>query len=78
MRQIIKFEKEGCVPCKNLDRWLKENQVAYVSKNIMNNLDLARTYNVKSVPTLLVLDGEVEVSRAIGFDPETLKGVLNG
>lgn len=74
--KIIKFEKNGCAPCQNVSKWLSDNKVEHESKNIMQNMDLVRKYNIKSVPTILVLNEEVELKRVVGFDVAQLQVLL--
>lgn len=77
LNNIIKFEKNGCQPCQSLSKWLEENKVEHESKNIMQNMDLVRKYNIKSVPTVLVLnENQEEVERFIGFNVDQLQAEL--
>jgi len=72
---LIKFEKEGCAPCKALTEWLKENNIEYASYNIMDNLRMVKQYNLKSVPVLISLDGEFENGRVIGFSESKIEEI---
>lgn len=65
---IIKFEREGCMPCRKLDKILQSLNVEIEHKNIdtENCEDLINRYNITSVPTLVKIKED-------GF--ETLHGV---
>lgn len=78
MNQILKFEKDNCQPCNSLSMWLNDNNIKHESKNIMQNMDLLKKYNIKSVPTLLLLDQEGnEIDRVIGFDINKIKALVS-
>ena len=69
---LIDFNAEWCGPCKMLrpilDKYAEEHDnVKIVSINVDNNSELAKKYNVFSIPCLvLVKDGE-EINRSVGL-----------
>lgn len=69
---LVDFNAEWCGPCKMirpvLDKYAEEHDnVKIVSVNVDNNSELAKQYNVFSIPCLvLVKDGE-EVNRSVGL-----------
>lgn len=65
--RIVKFENDNCVPCKNMGELLDSLDVPYEAQKPFDNPDLAVKHRVRTVPTLLLLNGEEEVQRVIGF-----------
>ena len=83
MRKVIKFEKNDCIPCKSLGQWLDDNNVEYTAVNAFDDPGLAGRYKVRSLPTLLIVEGsdDMVIERFKGFKPEELvaakeKGLL--
>lgn len=60
MFEIIKFEKNGCMPCKKLDMILDKFNVEIKHKNIDEEdcSELIEKYNISSTPTLLKIVDE--------------------
>jgi SPBc2 prophage-derived thioredoxin-like protein yosR len=73
MKKIIKFEKQGCQPCEMVSAVLGEAGVAFEAINPFDQPEMAVKYKIRSVPTVVVLDGETEVERIIGFDAVRLR-----
>ncbi len=69
---LVDFNAEWCGPCKMirpvLDKYAEDHDnVKIVSVNVDNNSELAKKYNVFSIPCLvLVKDGE-EINRSVGL-----------
>lgn len=60
---LLDFYSDSCYPCKLLMKDLESmtstlKGVEVKKLNIMENLELANKYNVKTVPTLIVLRGD--------------------
>jgi rhodanese-related sulfurtransferase/glutaredoxin len=69
---ILAFKTPWCLPCKKLDAVLdsfSENKPNWevVKINMDNNKDLAKKYEVKSVPTLLFFKESKKISSHVGF-----------
>ena len=81
MKEVLKFSASWCGPCKALSMTLKDiDDLDTVVKeiDIDDQLDLAATYNIRSVPTLVVLQDGTEVRRKTGALNKTqLKEFIN-
>jgi thioredoxin 1 len=80
MSEIIKFEKNGCVPCVRVSNLLEENNVEYKAINIMiaENGDLLEKYGIFSVPVTILLNDEGKVVKEVtGFDEVGLIEIIN-
>lgn len=69
---LVDFYADWCGPCKSLspivDEVASENsEVKFVKINIDENQDLARTYSVMSIPTLVVIKNGKEADRSVGL-----------
>lgn len=65
--RLIKFEKTDCAPCKSLGDYLDSKGVKYESINAFDNPDVGPKFKVRSLPTLILMDGDKEAGRTIGF-----------
>jgi len=68
--KILKFYADWCGPCKMLSmtiETIKEEITFEIEEvDIDNNVDMAQKYNIRSVPTMIIVDGETEVKRRTG------------
>lgn len=68
---VVKFEADWCGPCKQMQPKIEQaakefdsELVKFVAVNIAQARELAATYNVRAIPTLMVFrDGQVMGSR---------------
>tara|TARA_B100000780_G_C21126343_1_gene457145 strand:+ start:6269 stop:6514 length:246 start_codon:yes stop_codon:yes gene_type:complete len=70
MKKILRFTATWCQPCKGLEMNLnsaKFDMPLQVIDIDDDDDDLAMKWKVRSVPTLLMLDGETEVKRSTGI-----------
>jgi thioredoxin 1 len=74
MKRILRFTASWCSPCKALAKQLEETQTNIPIEviDIDVNPELAMEYGIRSVPTLVLLDGNVEVKRKTGLVAKNL------
>lgn len=77
-KTILKFEKDGCVPCNMVSGFLDDNDVEYEVVNPFQNPSLAVQYQIQSVPVTILLDeNNQEIQRSIGFRPDELEDMIS-
>lgn len=63
------FSAEWCSPCKTLKPRIAQSGKAIMIIDVDKNSDLAKKYNIKSVPTVVIVDDNGnEVQRASGVN----------
>ena len=66
--KILRFTASWCQPCNSLAKNLEEAKlnipVEVIDLDVHN--DLAIEYGIRSVPTLVLIDENIEVKRSIG------------
>lgn len=67
----MRFTASWCGPCKMLSSMLDEidSKVPIDVYDIDEHGDLAVEYGIRSVPTMIKLDGNIEVNRKVGLMP---------
>ena len=68
--KLLKFYATWCGPCKSLSSVMENMTLPITVENvdIDQNLDLAKKHNVRSVPTVVVVDDTgTEIKRAVGM-----------
>ena len=69
MKKLIKFSASWCQPCKALAanmKYVEFGDVQYEDVDIDENMELAKKYGIRGVPTLVLLEDDVEVKRISG------------
>lgn len=75
---LVDFWAEWCVPCRKIAPMLEEiademgDKVSVVKLNIDENPETARTYNVMSVPTLMMFKNGQPVRSIVGVKPKSV------
>jgi thioredoxin 1 len=71
MKRLLRFTASWCQPCKILAENLERAQVKMPIEVIDIDVheDIANEYGIRSVPCLIMLDGNIEVKRLIGSKP---------
>lgn len=70
--KILKFSANWCAPCNNMqtqiDRLKKEDKINIEIEHIDvdSSTEVAKKYGIRSIPTLIKLNGDVEISRSTG------------
>ena len=72
---IIDFNAEWCGPCKMLAPVLEEiseekTNIKFVSVNVDMNEELASSFNIMSIPCVVLMENGKEVKRSIGLVPK--------
>ena len=73
--KVLKFYADWCGPCKGLTEVIKNAgdkvTIPIENVNIDENVYLAQEFKVRSVPTMILVDGgENEIKRQIGLVSE--------
>ena len=66
MEKVLKFHATWCQPCKALSKTIEEAGdlgIEIESIDVDQEPELARKYNVRSVPTMVIVDEDGEVLR---------------
>ena len=68
MKRILRFTASWCSPCQSLAMNLETVSLGFPIEviDIDTHSDVAQEYGIRSVPTLVMLDGNIEVKRMVG------------
>jgi len=69
MKELIKFSASWCQPCKSLAANFKHVDMGDVTLSeidIDENLELAKQYGVRGVPTMVLVEDGKEIGRKSG------------
>ena len=69
---LIDFYADWCGPCKMLKPILEgiekaTQDVLFVSINVDEHREIAQTFNISSIPTLMMFKDGTEVGKKVGF-----------
>ena len=81
MKRILRFTASWCQPCKTMSRTLEEINtgipIEVVDIDVLS--DVAMEHGIRSVPTLVMMDGNIEMKRMVGMKPkQELTEWING
>ena len=71
-RKLLRFTASWCQPCKMLAKTLEGITIEYPIEviDIDEHQELAIQYGVRGVPTLVMLQDDVETKRIVGMQTE--------
>ena len=71
-KKVLRFTASWCQPCKMLARTLESIPTDYPIEviDIDENQELSIQYGVRGVPTLVMLENDVETKRVVGMQTE--------
>ena len=81
MKKIVRFTASWCAPCKGLAMVIEsiKTEVPIEVIDIDQNQEVAMKSGIRSVPTLIMYDGDTEVKRHTGVMTENqLTEWING
>ena len=73
---LVDFNADWCGPCKMLKPVLENmsennDKVKFVSVNVDENNNLAKEYNIFSIPCLVIIEDGKEIKRSVGLISKT-------
>jgi thioredoxin 1 len=72
--EVLKFFASWCPPCKELSTNIDsiKSEITYPIKDIDvdTNRELAQKFNISALPTIILIDNNIEVRRILGVPQE--------
>ncbi len=74
MRKILRFTASWCQPCKTVSKQLENINAGLPIEVIDIDVysDIAMEYGIRSVPTLVIIEENIEVKRMVGVATEEI------
>ena len=78
---LVGFHADWCGPCTWVEPLIEELAREHEGRLLVLKVDTDRApltadrFSVRSLPTLVVLDGDAEVGRSLGFEPEKVRAL---
>ena len=71
-KKVLRFTASWCQPCKMLAKTLEGIAIDYPIEtiDIDENQELSIQYGIRGVPTLVMLEDDVEIKRVVGMQTE--------
>ena len=77
--KVIKFYADWCGPCSGLSKIIEgakdKINITIENVNIDEDSEMVTKYQIRSVPTMVMVDGDTEIKRKVGTMGE--KDLLN-
>jgi thioredoxin 1 len=72
MKKILRFTASWCGPCKTLAKTLEsvETNIPIEVIDVDVHNDIAAEYGIRGVPTLVMLENNIEIKRMSGTKPQ--------
>jgi thioredoxin 1 len=69
MKRILRFTASWCQPCKTMSKLLEEmnTNIPIEVVDIDIHSEIAMEYGIRSVPTLVMKDSNIEIKRMVGL-----------
>lgn len=66
--RILRFTAEWCQPCKALQKNIENAKIDIPIEvyDVDENMDIATEYGIRTIPTMILLDGNNEIKRVNG------------
>ena len=80
MKQILYFSSTWCGPCRTFKPIIEslQSEISITFYNVDSSPQEAAQYNVRSVPTVIVVQNGVEIGRLVGARPkEEVRALYN-
>jgi thioredoxin 1 len=83
MKQVLYFSAKWCTACQAttpiVEQIKKSNQAQVAMIDVDYDVSLVEQYNVKSVPTTIILENNNEIKRYVGsINANQLNNLING
>ena len=78
MKQVLYFSAEWCGPCKMIKPMMQQlqSQMSITFIYADARAETCKTWNVRSIPTVIVIKNSIEIGRIVGSNI-TKESVLN-
>ena len=79
---LVAFYADWCAPCKMVAPMLDEIAREQIGNMLVTKgdtdaaPDIAMTYEIRSIPTLIIFRGGQEIARSVGFEPELVRDLV--
>jgi len=74
---IIKFSAEWCLNCKLLTKYLNIKNIITEDIDYDDDISKVELYNIKKLPTLIILNNDIEIDRFEGYSEKRNNELYN-